>query len=254
MKPAGLASDLLDLFLPRSCLGCGSWIPAKEGKGLICARCSTLLRPPPPPRCPRCDAPQGTSRPSGTPCLECADWPTVLVSARSAVVMEAPADALIHALKYAGWRCLGEELGRRMARLGPFSRELPVLVPIPTTPARRKKRGYNQARVLAEVVAREWKAPLLDVLDRLSGGTQVRSGPAERTLNVQGSFRIRPHYRSQIRGREVILIDDVLTTGATALSAASELGRHDAGSVRLLAFARALPLGFEARELGAGPG
>ena len=139
-----------------------------------------------------------------------------------------------------------------MAKIRVGVGDSPILAPIPTTPGRKKKRGYNQARVLAEVVAREWTAPLVDVLERPAGGTQVRSGPAERKLNVQGSFRVTPLSRSQIQGREVILIDDVLTTGATASSAASELGRHGAGSVRLVAFARALPLGFEARQSRAG--
>lgn len=162
--------------------------------------------------------------------------------------MEPPADALIHALKYGGWRSLGEDMGGRMAKIRMEMGEASIVVPIPTTPGRKKKRGYNQARVLAEVVAREWGIPLLDVLERPAGGTQVRSGPAERKLNVQDTFRAAPLLRSHIQGREVILIDDVLTTGATASSAALELGRHGAGSVRLLAFARALPLGFEARK------
>ncbi len=143
-------------------------------------------------------------------------------------------------------------MGRRMAKIREGMGESPILIPIPTTPARQKKRGYNQARVLAEVVAREWGGQLLDVLERPAGGTQVRSGPAERKLNVKDSFRVAPSSRSHIQGMEVILIDDVLTTGATASSAASELGRSGVGSVRLLAFARALPLGFEAREIRTG--
>lgn len=135
-----------------------------------------------------------------------------------------------------------------MAKIRDNVGETPIIAPIPTSPGRQKKRGYNQARVLAEVVAREWMVPLVDVLERPAGGTQVRSGPAERKLNVQGSFRVTPLSRSQIQGREVILIDDVLTTGATASSAASELGRCGVGAVRLVAFARALPLGFEVRR------
>ena len=177
--------------------------------------------------------------------MECVDWPEVLASARAAVVMEPPTDALVHALKYGGWRSLGEMMGRRMVAVSSPPGGNSVVVPIPTTSRRRRMRGYNQARVLAEVVARELGIATLEALDRPRGGSQVRLGPRERRSNVQGSFNVIPSLCSQIQGLEVILIDDVLTTGATALSAASALGEKGAKSVHLLTFARALPFGFE---------
>ncbi|MCK5557631.1 MAG: ComF family protein [Candidatus Hydrogenedentes bacterium] len=122
------------------------------------------------------------------------------------------------------------------------------MVPVPTTSRRRRMRGYNQARVLAEVVARELGVVFVEALDRPRGGTQVRLGPRERRSNVQGSFRVIPSSCSRFRGSEVILIDDVMTTGATALSAALALGEKGARSVRLLTFARALPFGAEGRR------
>jgi ComF family protein len=167
--------------------------------------------------------------------------------------MEPPADALVHALKYGGWHSLGEMMGRRMAAVySPPERGL-VVVPIPTTSRRRRMRGYNQARVLAEVVARELGVTVVEALDRSRGGTQVRLGPRERRSNVQGSFRVIPSSCSRIRGTGVILVDDVLTTGATALSAASALGEKGAKSVHLLTFARALPFGAEGRRTAASP-
>jgi len=104
-------------------------------------------------------------------------------------------------------------------------------------------RGYNQARVLAEVVARHIGAPVANALARPKGGTQVRMGPRERRTNVHGAFRVVPSFISRIEGREVILIDDVLTTGATGVSAASALGEGRPKAIRLLTFARALPFG-----------
>jgi ComF family protein len=157
--------------------------------------------------------------------------------------MEAPADALVHALKYGGWRPLGELMGRRMAAVCPPVSPDSVVVPVPTTPERRRIRGYNQARVLAEVVARELDRTLFEGLSRAKGGTQVRAGPSDRRKKVEGAFDVVRTTRSRIRGREVILIDDVLTTGATASSAASALGETGAGPVHLLTFARALPFG-----------
>ena len=162
--------------------------------------------------------------------------------------MEPPADRLVHSLKYGGWQSLGEMMGRRMVSAFPSPKGDAVVVPIPTTSRRRRMRGYNQARVLAEVVARELGVSMVEALDRPAGRTQVKLGPRERRSNVQGSFRAVPSSCSRIRGPEVILIDDVLTTGATAVSAALALAEKGAGSVRLLTFARALPMGAETRR------
>ena len=252
MTGKALARDLLELFLPRACLGCKDRIPPEDGHGLVCVRCRTRLRRPPPPRCARCDLPLGTGGPSGEECLECREWPSPLVSARAAVVMEPPADALIHALKYGGWQRLGEMMGSRMAAVPVPFRGDPVAVPVPTTEQRRRERGYNQAEVLAEVVARLWGVPLVDALERQGGRTQVRLGSRERRSNVLGLFFLRPGSGSLVQGREVVLIDDVLTTGATALSAVGTLGEGGAGSVHLLTFARALP--FDAEERRPYPG
>lgn len=252
MNVSVVARDLLELFLPRGCVACGSRIPPEDRDGLVCVRCRTLLRPPPFPRCPRCGAPRGTGAPADAPCLECAEWPDFLLSARSAVVLEPPADALVHAIKYRGWRPLGELMGRRMAACWMDTKGEALVVPVATTPKRRRVRGYNQAQVLAEVVAREQGVSWVDALQRPSGGTQVRSGPRQRRRNVQDSFRVAPECRSRIRGREVILVDDVLTTGSTAVSAATALCAAGAGSVRLLTFARALPVGLDSRRATSG--
>ncbi len=185
----------------------------------------------------------GTGRSEDEACLECRDWPAILESARAAVVMEPPADALVHALKYGGWRSLGETMGGWMSSLCPRAGEGFIIVPIPTTPRRRRTRGYNQAEILAEVVADTTGIPLVNAMERPRGRTQVRLGPRERDSNVRGAFRLGPGQRSRIRGQRVILIDDVLTTGATARSAAETLAEGGARTVRLITFARALAFG-----------
>lgn len=247
MKASGLAADLLNLFLPAGCLGCRARIPPEERPALVCPRCRTLLRPPAPPCCSRCQVPLGTQRSREAPCLECRDWPEVLLSARAAAIMEPPADALVHALKYGGWRALGDWMGVLMAKTCPPLPGRPLVIPVPTTPSRMRVRGYNQAEILARVVARVLGLPLVVALARSGGGTQVKLGPKERRANVEGCFSVPPPFRSRIRGCEVILIDDVLTTAATARSAALALEGGGAGSVRLLTFARALPMGVERR-------
>lgn len=139
-------------------------------------------------------------------------------------------------------------MGSRMLRVSTPPEDDSVVIPVPTTPLRRRMRGYNQATILARVVAEGFALPLLEALARPRGDTQVRKGPRDRLSNVRGAFRLHSSARSRIRGREVILIDDVLTTGATAVSAAIALGEGGVRSVRLLTFARALPFGGDSRR------
>ncbi len=157
--------------------------------------------------------------------------------------MEDPASALVHSLKYGGWRPLAALMAERMALLAIPAGPDALLLPVPTTPGRRRLRGYNQAALLAHEVARRRRCPCLEALERPSGGSQVRLAPLARESNVRGTFRVRPGLGSRIVGREVILIDDVLTTGATARSAAETLTEAGVERVHLLTFARALPFG-----------
>lgn len=241
MKGAALARELLQLLLPGACLGCGDRIPPEEVPGLVCFRCRTLLKGLPAPGCPRCQMPLGTGHPPGEECLECEGWPPAMAWARAAVVLEPPADALVHAFKYEGWRKLGGYMAHRMVRVVPPIPGHTVLVPVPTTPRRLRMRGYNQAEVLAAEVERIKGWPLVRALERPGGRSQVRLGPRQRAANVQEAFRPLPGSCSRIRGSQVVVVDDVLTTGATALSAARALRKIGAERVHVLTFARALP-------------
>jgi ComF family protein len=164
------------------------------------------------------------------------------------VILDEVAGALVHALKYRGWNGLADFMARMMVPDVPRGHPHPVVVPVPTTPWRRRTRGYNQAALLAEGVARRTTLLLVEALRRGEGRTQVDLGPRERASNVRGAFTLAEDLRSLIRGREVILVDDVLTTGATAMAAARALESGGVARVRLLTFARSLPF----TERGAG--
>jgi len=160
-------------------------------------------------------------------------------------VLRPPANALVHGLKYDGWSGLARFMGERMARSaipheldsGPY-----LIAPIPTTRRRARSRGYNQARLLAEAVADEVHMPLIDALERLNrGATQVGLHPAERRANVKRAFTVRADARATLTGARVLLVDDVLTTGSTAMEAARPLVEAGATQVFLSTFARALP-------------
>jgi len=201
------------------------------------------LREAPWPRCPRCHAPTGTGRRPGPDCLACRAWPDALSAARSAVLLRPPADARVHALKYEGWRGLADTMAKRMARAPLPARTADArVVPVPTTERRRRERGYNQAALLAHRFAEVTGRRCVEALERREGGrTQVSLTPEERRHNVRRAFRVRADDARAISGREVLLVDDVLTTGATASAAAGVLERGRASGVTLLTFARALP-------------
>ena len=136
-------------------------------------------------------------------------------------------------------------MGERMAQRA-IPRELEyegyLIVPIPTTRRRARARGYNQARLLAEIIADRVDTPLIDALERRQeGSTQVGLHPAERRANVKRAFSVRVDVRATLTGARVLLVDDVLTTGSTAMEAARPLVQAGVTQVFLSTFARALP-------------
>ncbi|MGH7482775.1 MAG: ComF family protein, partial [Longimicrobiales bacterium] len=181
-------------------------------------------------------------RDDGAPCTECAGWPPYLRLARSAVLLHPPADRLVHQLKYRGWRSLAEPMAERMARL-PLPRDVDdearVVVPVPTTAVRLRGRGYNQAELVAHAYARRTHRQVRSLLVRRGvSGSQTRLQPAARASNVAGAFALAGVVR--LDRTHLILVDDVLTTGATACECARVLVDAGARCVSLITFARAL--------------
>lgn len=177
--------------------------------------------------------------------MECREWPAVLGCVRSAVVLEPPTDRIVHALKYGGWRELAPFMAARMAALrgwraagsGPT-----VVVPVPTTLARERQRGYNQSELLAVAFAQRAGLETANALERRGkAGTQVSLHPAERLANVRGAFSVRRDALPRLRTSHVVVVDDVFTTGATVLAVARSLQAVGVGSMAAVTFARALP-------------
>lgn len=155
-----------------------------------------------------------------------------------------PASTLVHSMKYEGWRSVAPLVGRVMARqvVGDGPPRAHAVVPVPTTPGRLRSRGFNPAALLAEVVARELGVPLLPLLERpLEGPRQVGLPPSRRAANVKNAFVFRGPPAGSPSHETVLLVDDVLTTGATGAAAAEVLGHGGVDRVIFLTFARALP-------------
>ena len=240
---AALARGVLDLVFAPVCLGCDAPISTALPERLVCRACWSRMRELPVPRCDRCWTAKPAARES---CPTCQTLPPYVRSVRSAFLMDGPARALVHALKYGGWRAVAAEMGRRMAALPlpvEVREEASCVVPVPLSRVRLRARGYNQAEMLAAPLARArgWR-DASGILERTRAtDSQTALHPTERRANVAGAFRVHPGREGEVRRAHVLLVDDVWTTGATALACAAALTVAGARAVSVITFTRAVP-------------
>jgi ComF family protein len=217
-----LANFGLDLAFPARCSGCG-----REGEAL-CGTCSPALDS-------RLDLPGGT--PIGLP----ADIPMPLLQLDWCAPFAGTVRSALHDLKYAGERRLAEPLGRavarRWARIGVGAE---IVVPAPIHADRERKRGYDQAGLIAEVAARELSLSFVAALERGRNTVpQFDLGRDQRAANVAGAFRLRGDaWQRPIYGRWILLVDDVVTTGATLAACGTALIDAGAAAVSAIAVAK----------------
>jgi predicted amidophosphoribosyltransferase len=219
-------APLLDALFPKRCAGCGS------GPWPFCTGCRSELVVLGEPRCGRCGAP--ATRPV-TGCADCP--PSSIAIARAPFGFDGPVRRAVHRLKFGGWRAVAEALAEAMVRAWSGS-DWPadVVTWVPLSRERLAVRGYDQARALARASAPGIGAPARTLLRRVGDpGPQARRGGAARREAMRGVFAPA----GAVSGR-VLLVDDVLTTGATAGACADALLLGGATSVGLLTAARAV--------------
>ena len=217
----GPVAALLDLILPPACAGCG-----REGKPL-CRSCLGPLRR-------RLDEPPGV--PIGAPFA----MPLGLVQLEWVSAYTGPGRAALQALKYDGERRLVPVLARAMAarwRVAGIGADLVTHVPVHQD--RRRSRGFDQAELLGRAVAAQLRLPFASLLERTTATrAQYALGRGARAANVGRAFAAAPRAADLVRGRWILLVDDVVTTGATLSACAEALRESGAAAVCGLTVAR----------------
>ncbi len=212
---------LLDLLLPPTCPGCGH-----EGT-LLCPTCVRPLR-------------RRLAEPPGVPLGLRSRLPAGVAQLEWLASYTGTTRAALHALKYQGVRSLAEPLGillaARWARAG---RGGDVLVPVPLHRDRLHDRGYDQAELLAVAAGRRLRLPVVSALGRGEAtSAQHALGRGARAANVGHAFVVTPHAAPLIDGPWVVIVDDILTTGATTGACAMALRAAGARAVSALVVAR----------------
>lgn len=223
---AQLKNSILDFVFPAHCLLCNTSLSSERGNPqelnpsfLVCQDCWKSLNILPHPFCPSCraflDLPQSYSGKLRR-CPKCPE--SSLVLSRSLGLFDPYYQILIHNFKYKRKITLGRMLGRRLGEILKEDRlleEIDYLISVPLHSSRERERGYNQSKVLAEEISEKISLPLLDkvLLRKKNTRDQTNLSLEQRERNVKDAFTVRNN--AVLRGKGVLLVDDVMTTGAT---------------------------------------
>jgi ComF family protein len=227
----------LDIALPTLCVACREPV---NGDG-VCAECWARLSFIAAPLCPRLGIPFVYDPGPDLLSMEAIANPPAYRRARAAVRYDEVARTLVHGLKYQDRTDLAPAMGRWMARAGrELLSEADMLIPVPLHWRRGWSRRYNQSGALARVIERQSGVKVKSELLRRVRATEQQVGlsRSQRASNVQGAFKVSADRQSEVHGRRVVLIDDVLTSGATVDACARALLRAKANQVDVLVFAR----------------
>jgi ComF family protein len=218
--------SLLDAILPPLCLGCNEIIASS---GALCAECWPRFSFIAAPHCDRCGVPFADDLGSGAHCTECLTRPPRFRRARAVLIYDDKSRRVVLPLKHGDRTDMARACGAWMARAGA---ELHW--------RRLFTRRYNQAALLGRMVARNADAVLAPDLLRRARWTGSQAGlkAKERRRNVRQAFEVPPRWQAKLQGRTVLLVDDVLTTGATVDACTRALIQAGAAHVDVLTLAR----------------
>lgn len=234
----GWLADLLHLIVPANCLACNERVDrVRDGLGL-CLPCRSRLQTWPERSCACCRRPlEAAALPSGYLCGPCRRQPPAFDELLCAWSYDEPLTHVITGLKFRQLEYLGSQVGRHLAlEFAESISTCDLITEVPLHWTRRLRRGYDQGRAIARAVAKQSGVPRVAALRRLRATPpQSRLSRPERKKNLAGAFRCRS---KRIRGKSLLLVDDVVTTGATLDAAAAALKAAGAKRVTALLAAK----------------
>ena len=232
------AAIALDLLLPPQCLSCNAVV---DDPGTLCGDCWRRARFIAPPACACCGLPFAEDLGADARCGACHRDPPAFERARAVMVYDTVSRDLILAFKHGDRTDMAPAFGRWLARAGAeLLADAALVAPVPLHWTRLWRRRFNQAALIARQLGRDAGIPFApDLLVRKRRTpTQAGLGYAGRRRNVRGAFRVPARRRGAVAGKRVLLVDDVLTTGATAEACAQALKRAGAAATDVLTLAR----------------
>jgi ComF family protein len=238
-----LVETLIEALLPADCPVCRDALPARSPGG-VCASCWERLPPLPPGLCARCaDRCEPAEGGIGS-CEACTNAPPPFRSTLCVAPFEGTARDILHTFKFDDRPELARPLGARLGeelRASPHAHHL--VVSVPQRLWKRRRRGYDPAALLARIAARraglQYARSALRKVRRTRDQASLESS-VDRLVNLRGAFRVSRRSRNRVAGRNILLVDDILTTGATASECARALRDAGAARVDLAVFARTL--------------
>ncbi len=231
-----MLTKALDLLLPATCAACDSTVGAP---GQLCATCFKDLNFVTAPLCTSCGLPFGVR--GETLCHTCQANPPPWREARAALMYDKASQGLILPFKHADRTEIAATLALHMQRAGAtMLARADLLVPVPLHRWRLLRRRYNQSALLAVALARRTGRPVLpDALRRVRVTQSLRNLPAaKRAALLTGAIAVRPGRAAAVAGKRILLIDDVLTSGATARACTHALLDAGAASIDVLVASR----------------
>ena len=230
-------------ILPASCTGCQTTL-SRPRHPFFCDSCWTGLQPIKTPLCPRC------GRPFASPvalrysplhlCGPCRTNKPAYSRAHTLYAYESPLREALHAFKYRHNLAMAAALGQLLIQALPDRLDVDLVIPVPLAPARLREREYNQSLVLADMAATTLRIPLdyLSLQRTKEGPPQTSLTRRARLSNLRRAFHVVDP--TAIRGRRILLVDDVLTTGTTVNECAKALRKAGSGAVTVLTLARTM--------------